>query len=59
MVLDPAAPGLFPNIPQKNSKEKIVFAAEVNQQCYIEESGQLHENVDQTHLELGRWVVAS
>ena len=30
----------------------IVNVAEVNQQCYLEESGQWIENVDQTHLVL-------
>ena len=45
----PGAPGLIPGVPSK-----IVDVAEVNQWCCLEESGQLLENVDQTHL-----VVAS
>ena len=31
---------------------KIINLAEVNQQCWLEESGQWLENVDQTHLVL-------
>ena len=54
MLLDPAALSLIPSIPKKNSEEKIVDIAEVNQWPCLEESGQWLENVDQTHL-----VVAS
>ena len=50
LLLDPAAPGSIPSIPQKNSEEKIINAAEVNQWCWLEESGRWLENVDQTYL---------
>ena len=49
MLLDPAAPGLIPSIPEFFSEEKIVEVAEVNQWCCLKESGQRLENVDQTH----------
>ena len=42
-------PSSIPSIP-KNSEEKIVEVAKVNQWRCLEESGQLLENVDQTHL---------
>ena len=45
----PAAPGLIPSIPPKNSEENIVNVAEVNQRRWFEESEQLLENVDRTH----------
>ena len=35
---------------QKNSDDKIVEVAEVNQVRFLEESGQWLENVDQTQL---------
>ena len=44
--------GSIPSVPKKNSEEKIVDVADVNQRCCIEESVQWLENVDQTHLEL-------
>ena len=37
---------------QKNFRGKIADIAEVNQRCYLEESGQWLENADQTHLVL-------
>ena len=37
---------------QKNFRGKITDIAEVNQRCYLEESGQWLENVYQTHLVL-------
>ena len=37
---------------QHFSDEKIIYVAEVNQRCWLEESGQWLENVDQTHLVL-------
>ena len=43
MLLDPAAPGSNPSIPD---------VAEVNQLCWFEEGGQWLENVDSTHLVL-------
>ena len=52
LLPDPAAPGLIPSIPQIVSEEKTVNVAEVNQWCYLEESGLRLENVDQTHIEL-------
>ena len=59
LLPDPAAPGLIPSIPQIVSEEKTVNVAEVNQWCYLEESGLRLENVDPTHLVLanGRLVV--
>ena len=46
----PPAPGLIPTISKKNSEEKIVDAAEVNQQRCLEEIELWLENVDRTHL---------
>ena len=37
---------------QKNFRGKIIDVAEVNQRRWLEESGQWHENVDRTHLDL-------
>ena len=44
--------GLIPRVPEKNFRGKIIDVAEVNQQHWIEESGQWLENVDRTHLVL-------
>ena len=48
---------------QKNFRGKIIDVAEVNQQRWLEESGQRLENVDETHQVLaisGKfWLVAS
>ena len=49
---DPADMGSIPSVPQKNSEETIIDVAEVNQQRWLEESGQWLENLDQTHLVL-------
>ena len=49
LLLDPAALGSIPSIPQKNSQEQIVDVAEVNQWRWLEESGQWIKSVDQTH----------
>ena len=46
-----AAPGTIPSIPKKFSG-KIINFAEVNQLCWLEDSGQRLENVDRTHLVL-------
>ena len=35
---------------QKKFREKIIGVAEVNQWCWLEESGQWLQNVDRTHL---------
>ena len=52
----PAAPGLIPSIPPKNSEENIVNVAEVNQRRWFEESEQLLENVDRTHYKkISKW----
>ena len=40
----PAAPGSIPRIPE------IIDIAEVNQRCWLEESGQWLENVARVHL---------
>ena len=40
LLLDSAAPGSIPSIPQKNSEEKIDIVVEVYQQCCLEESEQ-------------------
>ena len=53
LLLDPAAPGSIPNVPQKISQGKNVSVSEVNQWRCLEESGQWLENVDRTHLVLG------
>ena len=50
LLPNPAALGSNPSISKKNSEEKIVDVAEVNQQCCLGESGQWFENVVQTHL---------
>ena len=44
LFVDPAAPGSIPNVPD---------AAEINHRNCLEESGQLLENTDPTHLVLG------
>ena len=53
MLLDPAAPGSIPSIPEKISEEKFVDVAEVSQRRCLEKSEQWLENVDRTHLVLG------
>ena len=45
---------MIPSSPELFLDEKIVSAAEVNQRHCLEESGQWHENVDQTQLVLAR-----
>ena len=50
MLLDPAAAGLSPSIPEYFSQGKFFDGAEVKQRPCIEESGQSLENVNQTHL---------
>ena len=52
LLADQTTPGLIPSIPVKNLNEKIVEVAEVNQQRWLEESGQWLENVDRTRLVL-------
>ena len=52
LLPDPAAPGSLCSIPKKNSEEKSINLAEVNQWCWLEESGQWLENLDLTHLVL-------
>ena len=47
--LDPAASSSIPSIPEIFSEE-FFYVAEVNQWCWLEESGQSLENVDQNHL---------
>ena len=49
LLLDPAAPGLIPSIPEFFSEENIVDVVEVNQWHRIEESEKWLENVDRTH----------
>ena len=51
MLLDPAASGLTPSVPESVSDDKFVDV-EVNQQLCLEESGHWLENVDQNHLVL-------
>ena len=58
LLLDPAARGLIPSIPQKNSEEKIVDVAENNQRHCFEESGQWLENVYRTHLVMAWGMLA-
>ena len=53
LLLDLAAPGSIPSVPKKNSEERIIDVAEVNQWRCFEESGRWLENVDQDHLVLG------
>ena len=49
----PAALGsIFPAFPPKKFRGKNMDVAEVNQQCWFEESGQWLEDVDGTHLVL-------
>ena len=46
----PAAPGSIPSIPTNFSMERVsILVGEVNQQRWLEESGQWLENVDRTH----------
>ena len=52
LLLDSAAPGLIPGIPQKISVEKIVEIAKVHQQRCIGEREQWLKNVNQAHLVL-------
>ena len=52
LLLDPAAPGLIPSVPEIISEGKIVDAPEVNQWCCLEESVLRLENVFPTDLEL-------
>ena len=47
LLPDSAALGSIPSIPQKNSWDEIVHAADVNQRRWLEESEQWLENVDQ------------
>ena len=47
LLPDPTARGFIPS--KKNSEEKIIDVAEVNQWRWVEESEQWVENVDQTH----------
>ena len=49
LLPDPAAPGLIPSIPKIFSEKNIAQVGEVNQWCWLEESGQWLENVDRTH----------
>ena len=46
VLLDPAASGLIPRIPDIFSEEKIVHVAEVNQSRCLNKRGRLFENVD-------------
>ena len=52
LLLEPAAPGSIPSIPEIFSEEKIVNVAEVNLRGSLEENGPWIENVDQTNLVL-------
>ena len=52
LLLDPAAPGLFPSIPKIFLEEKIINVDEVNQRRWLEERGQWLENVNQTFFEM-------
>ena len=52
LLLEPAAPGSIPSIPENFSEEKIVNVAEVNLRGSLEENGPWIENVDQTNLVL-------
>ena len=52
LFLVPAAAGSISSFPKKNSEEKIVGPAEVNQWRRLEGSGLWLDNVDQTHLVL-------
>ena len=45
----PAAPCSIPSVADFFSEEKMVDVVEVNEQCWLEESEQWLENVDQTH----------
>ena len=46
LLLDSAAPGLNPSVPEFFSEEKMVDVADINQRHCLEESGQWLENVD-------------
>ena len=52
LLTNPTAPGLIPSIPKKNSEDKIVNVAGVNQWACWEKSGLWLENVDWTHVVL-------
>ena len=52
LLLEPAAPGSIPSIPEIFSEEKIVNVAEVNLRGSLEENGLWIENVDRTNLVL-------
>ena len=54
LLPDPAAPGLIPCFPKNLQKQQISIFANVNQQRWLEESGQWLENVDGTHTVLAR-----
>ena len=48
LLLDPAALGSIPSIPEFFSEEKIVKVAQVDQRPSLEESGLWLETVDRT-----------
>ena len=50
--MHPAAAGSNPCIHKKNSDVNVFYVAEVDQQRWLEESGQWLEIVDRTHLVL-------
>ena len=52
LAFRPSCAGFDSQCCQKNSEEKIVDDAELNQWPCLEESGQWFENVDRTHLAL-------
>ena len=54
LLPDPTARGFIPS--KKNSEEKIIDVAEVNQWRWVEESEQWLENVDRTHLHF-YWLI--
>ena len=48
----PSSPGFHSQRSQKNFRGKIIYVAEVKQWCWLEESEQWLENIDQTRLAL-------
>ena len=57
--MSPSSPWFDSKCSKKNFRGKIIHVAEVNQQCWLGESGQWLENVDWTHPYLVIWLVAS
>ena len=51
-LVSPSSPGYNSKHSPKKFSGKIINFAEVNQWCWLEDSGQWLENVDRTHLVL-------